>query len=143
MKRVRPERCASVIEAGIENVFAVCSRRATIVNNKRKDDRARSRFSARNVFAPEPAPGSVATEAIAGAAAVAAAMSGTPGSLIGAMIGCRTTHSRRQCERLFRTNGAKEAHDLFNHAQSFFHPPFRLPGKNALWRSRILTDRKK
>ena len=76
MKRVRPERCASVIEAGIENVFAVCSRRATIVNNKRKDDRARSRFSARNVFAPEPAPGSVATEAIAGAAAVAAAMSG-------------------------------------------------------------------
>ncbi len=70
-------------------------------------------------------------------------MSGTPGSLIGAMIGCRTTHSRRQCGRLFRTNGAKEAHDLFNHAQSFFHPPFRLPGKNALWRSRILTDRKK
>ncbi len=91
MKRVRPERCASVIEAGIENVFAVCSCRAAIVNNERKDDRARSRFSVRNVFAPEPAPGSVATEAIAGAAAVAAAMSGTPGSLIGAMIGCRTT----------------------------------------------------
>ncbi len=42
MKRVRP--VASAIETGIENVFAVCSRRAIIVNNERKDDRARSRF---------------------------------------------------------------------------------------------------
>ena len=42
MKRVRP--VASAIETGIENVSAVCSRRAIIVNNERKDDRARSRF---------------------------------------------------------------------------------------------------
>ena len=130
MKRVRPVRCASVMEAGIENVFAMCSSRATIVNNERNDDRARSLSTVGNVFAPKPGPDSVAPEAIVRTASVPAAMSRTAGNLIGAMIGCRATHSRRQCERLFRTNGTKEAHGLFNRAESFFHPPFRLPGKN-------------
>ncbi len=33
IKRARPVRYAGVIETGIENVFEICSRRATIVNS--------------------------------------------------------------------------------------------------------------
>lgn len=127
---MRPECYAGVIEIGIENVFAMCSRRAAIVNNERKNDFARARFSVGNVFTPQSPPVSIAAEAIAGAAPIAAAMSRAPRSLIGAMIGRRTTHSRRQGERLFRTSITKEAHGLFNRAQPFFQPPFCAPWKN-------------
>ena len=130
MERVRPVRCASVIEAGIENVFAMCSSRATIVNNERNDDRARSLSTVGNVFAPKPGPDSVAPETIAGAALISAAVSRTAGNLIRAVIGRRTTHPRRQRERSFRANRAEEAHGLFNPRHSFFHPQFRLPWKN-------------
>ena len=127
---MRPVCYAGVIEIGIENVFAMCSRRAAIVNNESKNDFSRARFSVGNVFTPQSPPDSIAAEAIAWAALVAAAMSRAPRSLIGAMIGRRTTHSRRQGERLFRTSITKEAHGLLNRAQSFFHPPFCAPWKN-------------
>ena len=130
MERVRPVRCASVIEAGIENVFAMCSSRATIVNNERNDDRARSLSTVGNVFAPKPGPDSVAPEAIAGAALISAAVSRTAGNLIRAVIGRRTTHPRRQREWSFRASYAQEAHSLVYGAQSFFHPPFHSLWKN-------------
>lgn len=130
IKCVRPVCYAGVIEIAIENVFAMCSRRAAIVNNQRKNDFARAPFSVADVFTPQSPPDSIAAEAIARAAPVAAAMSRAARSLIGAMIGSRTTHPRRQDERLLRTGITKEAHGLFNRAQPFFHPLFCAPWKN-------------
>jgi hypothetical protein len=113
---VRPVCYAGIIEIAIENVFAMCSRRAAIVNNERKNDFARAPFSLGNVFTPQSPPDSMAANAIARTAPVGAAMSRAARSLIGAMIGRCTTHSRRQAERMLRTGITKEAHGLFNRA---------------------------
>ena len=101
-----------------------------IVNDESKNDCARGRFPVSNVFTPESRPNSVTAKAIPRTTLVAAAVSFTPTSLIGAMIGRSETHPRRQREWSFRASYAQEAHSLVYGAQSFFHPPFHSLWKN-------------
>ena len=122
---MRPAGGASIVEIGIENIFAMWPSRVAIVDDKCANYLARGRFSIGDVFTPDAGPNSIMAQASTRSALVAAAMSSAPASLIGAMIGRRATHSRRERERSFRRSGTKKAHSFIDRAQPFFHPPFR------------------
>ena len=89
-----PVRRTGVVKIGIENVFSMWPSWTPIVDDERKNDRARSRFPVSNVFTPESRPNSVTAQAIHGTTLVAAAVSCEAASLIGAMIGRGETRPR-------------------------------------------------
>src|SRR6266404_4265166 len=122
---MRPGGGAGVVEIGIENFFETWARWVVIADDKWTNDFACGRFSIGDVFTPKAGPNSITAKAITGSAPVATTMPGAPASLIGAMIGRRATHSRRERERSFRRTGTKKAHSFIDRAQPFFHPPFR------------------
>ena len=78
---------------------------APIVDDERKNDRARSRFPVSNVFTPESRPNSVTAKAIRGSTLVAAAVSCAAANLIGAMIGrdAKQGETKEGLERKFDT----------------------------------------
>ncbi len=78
---------------------------APIVDDERKNDRARSRFPVSNVFTPESRPNSVTAKAFRRTTPVADVVSSEPANLIGAMIGrdAKQGETKEGLERKFDT----------------------------------------
>ena len=93
---MRPERGAGDVPLGIEDVFAMLPRWQTVVDDQRQNDVAGVAFAVSDILSPASAPLSIATDAAAGVAPIAAIVTATSAGLISAMVRRGATHSGRK-----------------------------------------------
>lgn len=116
--------------AWIENIRAVLPRGLPIVDDQRQDNVAGGRLPVGYVFGPAAADHSVASDSLAGVAAVFSFMAKSSVSLIRAMVGCGPGDPSRKCEGRERFGALQKADRFVECARAFLGSDSSAAGKN-------------
>lgn len=142
---VRPHCGAGTMKCRVENDLAMSPLEPSVVDDERDDDVACRPVAVGNIFAPTPAPNSVAADSLSRAALIRAGMSKRSRSLIGHMFRGGHRESCGKCQRLDRPDMTQESNRLIHRAQSFArapHPSARLKEKMAVKSAAHLLEKR-